>query len=147
MFLFTFFFTAAHFFLGRTASISHFLTAVTHSCCSSKLNSCSSNKKWLLGPFTINKNTGLKFPKFYVPNGTVHSFAQTRPRPPSVWLLFLQAILQSGYQRAVLGTAILSNGKGYFGPTDRNDQTGQRGPPSKLVPNIPVAPNRNVRSI
>ena len=30
-----------------------------------------------------------------------------------------------------------------FGPTDRNDQTGHSGPPSKLVPNIPVGPNRN----
>ena len=32
---------------------------------------------------------------------------------------------------------------GHFGPTDRNDQTGHSGPPSKLVPNIPVGPNRN----
>ena len=37
----------------------------------------------------------------------------------------------------------MSNGKGHFGPTDRNDQTGQSGPPLKLVPNIPVGPNRN----
>ena len=37
----------------------------------------------------------------------------------------------------------MSNGKGQFGPTDRNDQTGQSGPPSKLVPNILVGPNRN----
>ena len=43
----------------------------------------------------------------------------------------------------VLGITILSNGKGHFGPTYRNDQTGQRGPPSKVVPNIPVGPNRN----
>ena len=28
-------------------------------------------------------------------------------------------------------------------PTDRNDQTGHSGPPSKLVPNIPVGPNGN----
>ena len=40
-------------------------------------------------------------------------------------------------------TTILSNGKGHFGPTDRNDQTGQSGPSSKLVPNIPVGPNGN----
>ena len=63
--------------------------------------------------------------------------AHTRPKPQRVCLLFLQA----GYKRAVLGTTILSNGKGHFGPTDRNDQTGQSGPPSKLVPNIPVGPN------
>ena len=65
--------------------------------------------------------------------------AQTRPKPPRAWLLFLQA----GYKRAVLGTTILSNGKEHFGPTDQNDQTGQRGPPSKLIPNIPVGLNRN----
>ena len=64
---------------------------------------------------------------------------QTRPKPPRIWLLFLKA----GYKRAVLGTTILSNGKGHFGPTDQNDQTAQRGPPSKLVPNIPVGPNQN----
>ena len=43
----------------------------------------------------------------------------------------------------VLGIAIVSNGNGHFGPTYRNDQTGQSGPPSKVVPNIPVGPNRN----
>ena len=31
--------------------------------------------------------------------------------------------------RAVLGTTILSNGKGRFGPTDRGNLTGQSGPP------------------
>ena len=38
----------------------------------------------------------------------------------------------------VLGTTVLANGKGHFGPTDRNDQTCHSGPPSKLVPYIPV---------
>ena len=42
-----------------------------------------------------------------------------------------------------LGLTILSNGKGHFRLTYRNDQTGQNGPPSNLVPNIPVGPNRN----
>ena len=42
-----------------------------------------------------------------------------------------------------MGTTILTNEKGHFDPTDRNVQTGLRGPPSKLVPNIPVGPNRN----
>ena len=65
--------------------------------------------------------------------------AQTRPKPPHVWLLFLYA----GYKRAVLGTTILSNGKGHFGPTDRSDQTSQSVPPSKLIPKISVGPNRN----
>ena len=34
-------------------------------------------------------------------------------------------------------------GDNNFGPADRNDQTDQRGPPSKEVPNTPVGPNRN----
>ena len=42
-----------------------------------------------------------------------------------------------------LGLTILSNGKGHFRLTYRNDQIGQNGPPSNLVPNIPVGPNRN----
>ena len=37
----------------------------------------------------------------------------------------------------------MSNGKGHFGLTDRNDQTGQSGPPSKVVPNIPIGANQN----
>ena len=37
-----------------------------------------------------------------------------------------------------MGTTILSNEKGHSGR-----QTGQRGPPSKLVPNITVRPNLN----
>ena len=48
--------------------------------------------------------------------------------------------LKAGYRREVLGTTNLSNGKGNFGSTG---PTGQRGPPSKLVPNILVGPNRN----
>ena len=67
--------------------------------------------------------------------------AKTRPKQPRVWLLFLKA----GYKTAVLamGTTILTNGEGHFGPTDRDNRTGQRGPPSKLVPNFPVGPNRH----
>jgi len=41
------------------------------------------------------------------------------------------------------GATILPNGKEHFGSTDQDDQTGHSGPPSKLVPNIPVGPNRN----
>ena len=36
-----------------------------------------------------------------------------------------------------------SGGKGRFGPTDRNDWTGQSEPPSKVVLNIPVGRNQN----
>ena len=85
--------------------------------------------------FPFNKNSDLKLRKFLVPI----LVAQTRPKPPRVLLLFLWV----GYKTAVLGTTILSNGKGHSGPTDRNDQTGQSGQRSKLVPNIPVEPNRN----
>jgi len=43
----------------------------------------------------------------------------------------------SGTYFSILVSAILLNGK------DINDQTSQRGLPSKLVPNILVRPNRN----
>ena len=55
-------------------------------------------RRWRLGALSIipfNKNSGLKFRKFHVPNGTVHSGC-TAPT-------------QAGYKRAVLGTTILSN--------------------------------------
>ena len=65
--------------------------------------------------------------------------AKTRPKQPRVWLLFLKA----GYKTAVLGTTILTNEEKHFGPTDRDNRTGQREPPSKLVPNFPVGPNRH----
>ena len=42
-----------------------------------------------------------------------------------------------------LRPSFLSNGKGHFGPIKRNYQTGQSGPPSWLVPNIPVWTNQN----
>ena len=35
------------------------------------------------------------------------------------------------------------NGNGHFNRTNQNDQTSQTEPPSKVVPNIPVGPNRN----
>ena len=50
--------------------------------------------------------------------------------------------IKAGYKIAVQRTTILSNKKGHFGPTDRNDQTGQSRSPSKVVPNIPVGLNR-----
>ena len=66
-----------------------------------------------------------------VVHGTVHSGCTDRTKATAHLV------------RAVLGTKILSNGKGHFGPTDRNERTGQSGPPSKVVPNIPVGPNQN----
>ena len=59
--------------------------------------------------------------------------AQNWPKPPCLRSLFLRA----GYKRAVLGTKILSNGKGHFSPTNRDNWTGQSGP------NILVGPNQN----
>ena len=59
--------------------------------------------------------------------------AQNWPKPPCLRSLFLRA----GYKRAVLGTKILSNGKGHFSLTNRNNWTGQSGP------NILVGPNQN----
>ena len=48
-------------------------------------------------------------------------------------------ILEGGIQKSDTATTILSNGKGNFGATNRNDRTGRSVPPS----NIPVEPNRN----
>ena len=42
-----------------------------------------------------------------------------------------------------MGQQFLSNAKRHFGPINQNDQNGQRGSPSTLVPNIPVKPNRD----
>lgn len=66
-------------------------------------------------------------------NGTVHSSCtdSTQATARLIIVLFI-----ARYQRAVFGD-------NNFGPSDRNDQTGQRGPPSKVVPNIPFGPNRN----
>ena len=94
-----------------------------------------SNPRWSffyvkdIGRFPFNKNSGLKFRKFHVPNGTVPSGCKDPTQAT--------ARVVAEYKRAVLATKILSKGKGQFGPTDRDNRTGQRGPPSKLVPNIP----------
>ena len=61
----------------------------------------------------------MKFRIFHVPMERYIPAAQTRPKPPRVWLFFMLA----GYKRAVLGRTILSIGKWHFGPTDRNEQT------------------------
>ena len=37
----------------------------------------------------------------------------------------------------------MSNEKGHFSPTNKDNWTSQSGPPSKVVPNIPVGPNQN----
>ena len=57
------------------------------------------------GRFRLNKNSALKFRKFHVPNGMVHSDC-TDPTQATARLVLL---LQAGCKRGVLGTTILSN--------------------------------------
>ena len=66
--------------------------------------------------------------EFYIP------VTPTRPKPPRVWLLFLK---KSGARDNNFFELA------HFGSIDRNKRTGESGPPSKLVPNIAVGPNRN----
>ena len=61
-----------------------------------------------------------------MPNGTVPPGCKY-PTQATVRLV-------AEYKKAVLGTTILSNGKGLFALTDRDNSTGQRGPPSKAGP-------------
>ena len=89
--------------------------------------------------FPFNKKSGLKFRKFYVFSGTVHSGC-TDPTQATMCLVI---VLLSRIQKSSTGDNNFVKWKGLFGLTDRNDRTSQSGPPSKLVPNIPVRPNRN----
>ena len=70
--------------------------------------------------FYSKRNSGLKFRKFHLPNGKVHSGC-TDPTQATARLVI---VLVSRIQRALLGTTILSNGKGHFGPADLKYQTG-----------------------
>ena len=89
----------------------------------------SLKRKWSpqnQGRFPFNKNSALKFRKFHEPSGSVHSGCTEPTQATARSVIVLVNRLQEG-------TTILSNGKG---PTDRNDQTDERRPPSKLVPNV-----------
>ena len=55
-------------------------------------------------------------------------------------IVLLSTLPKSGCKEKQL---TFSNGKGRIGPTDRNDWTGQSGPLSKVVLNIPVGRNQN----
>ena len=70
-----------------------------------------------------------------MPNGTVHSGC-TDPTQATARLVF-------DTKERYWGEQFCQVERDISGPTDRNDQTGQGRPPSKLVPNIPVGPNRN----
>ena len=85
---------------------------------------------WLLGRFPFKKESGLLWNhvwKFQTcPMERYIPVAKTRPKPPRVWLLIQKS-----------GTGDNNQGRGHFGPNDRNDTNGQSGP------QIPVGPNRN----
>ena len=68
--------------------------------------------------------------EFYIP------VTPTRPKPPLVWLLFLK---KSGTGDNNFVKWELA----HSGLIDNKKRTGQSGPPSKVVPNIAVGPNRN----
>ena len=82
---------------------------------------------WDKGRFSFNKNAGLKF---RVPYGTVHSGCTDQTQATA------RLVMKAGFRRSVLGTTILRNGKGKFGPTDRtyrNDRAGQLPSAEKYV--------------
>ena len=92
------------------------------------------------GCIPFNKNSGLKFRKFHVQNGTVHSGCTDSTQATARLVIILLSRLQKS------GTGD-NNFVKWIG-TFRSDRTkwsvtGQSGPPSKLVPSIPVGPNRN----
>ena len=97
---------------------------------------------WILvhqGCFPFNKNSCLKFWKFQMPNGTAQSGCTGLTQATA----HLVIVLISRIQKSGTGDNNFVKWKEKIRPTDRKDQTGQSGPPSKLVPNIVVGPNRN----
>ena len=93
----------------------------------------------IFGRFPFNKKSGLKFCKFHVFSGTVHSGC-TDPAQATMCLVI---VLWSRIQKSGIGDNNFVKWKGLFDLTGRNDRTSQSGPPSKLVSNIPVRPNQN----
>ena len=90
--------------------------------------------------FPFNKNSGLKFRKFHVPNGTVQSGCTDSIQATARLVI----ILLSRLQKSGTGDNNFVKWKGTFRSDRRKwSVTGQSEPPSKLVPSIPVAPNRN----
>ena len=124
--------------VGSARRVTHFVQSPS---CNGRVSLLAGPKflRGTLHAFHWTKIPVLNFGNFACPIEQYIPVVQTRLKPPHVWLLFLWA----GYKRVVLGITILSNGKGHFGPTKQDNPTGQSGPPSKLVPNIPVGPNRN----
>ena len=92
------------------------------------------------GRFPFNKNSGLKFRKFHVPNGTVQSCTFQLHRPNPSHCMFAHCSCKQDTKERFWGQQFCEMEKGHFSPTDQNDQTSQRGPSSKPLPNIPVRP-------
>ena len=74
-----------------------------------------------------------------MPNGTAQSGCTGLTQATA----HLVIVLISRIQKSGNGDNNFVKWKGKIRPTDRKDQTGQSGPPSKLVPNIVVGRNRN----
>ena len=95
--------------------------------------------------FTLCAFHSTKFPVWNFGNSTCQMeryipVTQTRPKPPRVSLLFLQA----GYKGAVLRTTICQMERGIsVQPTEMTEPFKVDRPPSKTVPNILVEPIRN----
>ena len=93
----------------------------------------------LLGRFLFNKNSGLKFRKFHVSNGTVHCGCSD-PTQATGWLVIVNC--KHDPKEWYWGQQ--------FWEMERNISvrpTNISGPPLKLVPNILVRPNEMIRSI
>ena len=89
------------------------------------------------GGFPFNENSGLKF---HIPNGTIH-WSCTDSTQATARLVI---ILLSRLQKSVTGDNNFVKWKGTFrSDRTKSSVTGQSGPSSKLVPSIPVGPNRN----
>ena len=92
------------------------------------------------GRFPFNKNSGLKFRKFHVPNGTVQLCAFQLHRPDPSHCMFAHCSCKQDTKEWFWGQQFCEMEKGHFSPNDQNDQTSQRGPSSKLLLNILVQP-------
>ena len=99
-------------------------------------SSLSGTRCFDLGRFSIQQKFRFEISEISRANETVH-IRCTDPTQATAHLVIVLVIIQKS------GTGDNDFVKGHFGPTDRNDQSGQSGPPSKLVLNILVGPNRN----
>ena len=95
--------------------------------------------------FTLCAFHSTKIPVWNVGNSTCQKgrvrYGYTDPTQATARFLI---VLASRIQRSRTEDNNLSNGKGHFSPTDRNDRTFQSRPTTfKDVPNILVGPNRN----